>query len=232
MITIRKSDARGHGEFGWLDTRHTFSFGHYFDPQNMGFSHLRVINEDRVQAGEGFPTHSHRDMEIISYVLDGELAHKDSTGAGDVLRRGDVQVMTAGSGVTHSEMNPSRDQRVHYLQIWIVPARAGLTPAYAQRHFGDDDKRGRLRTIAAGDGRDGALRINQDATVYAALLDKGQEVKHELAAGRKAWVQVARGRALVNGVELRAGDGAAIVDERSLTLAGDGAELLVFDLAG
>jgi redox-sensitive bicupin YhaK (pirin superfamily) len=234
MITIRRADERGHGEFGWLDTHHTFSFGHYYDPRHMGFSHLRVINEDRVMPGEGFPTHSHRDMEILTYVLDGALEHKDSTGSGGVIRNGDVQRMSAGTGVTHSELNASKTEPVHFLQIWIAPRRHALpaSPAsYEEKKFVVAQLQGRLRLIASPDGRDGAVTVNQDVNVYAARLDK-QEVTHPLTAERKGWVQVARGKVLLNGVELRAGDGAAIEGEPSVTLAGDGAELLLFDLGG
>jgi redox-sensitive bicupin YhaK (pirin superfamily) len=229
MITIRKACERGHGEFGWLDTRHTFSFGHYYDPRFMGFSHLRVINEDRVQPGEGFPTHSHRDMEILTWVLEGALEHKDSIGASSIMRHGDVQRMSAGTGVTHSELNASKTEVVHFLQIWLLPERHGLHASYEQRSFPVAERRGRLRLIAAHDGRDGAVTVNQQVNVYAALLDK-QEVTQRLTGERKAWLQVARGRVLANGVELQPGDGAAIAGERSVTLAGDGAELLLFDL--
>jgi redox-sensitive bicupin YhaK (pirin superfamily) len=230
MITIRRAHDRGHGEFGWLDTHHTFSFGHYYDPRFMGFSHLRVINEDRVQPGEGFPTHSHRDMEILTYVLDGALEHKDSIGSGGVIRNGDVQCLSAGAGVTHSELNASKTEPVHFLQVWLLPARHGLPASYEEKKFPAGERRGRLRLIAAPDGRDGAVTVHQDVNVYAALLDK-QEVTQRLAGERKGWVQVARGKVLVNGQELRAGDGAALDGERRLTLAGDGAELLFFDLA-
>lgn len=233
-MTIRRSGERGRGNFGWLDTRHTFSFGHYFDPKQMGFSVLRVINEDRVQPGEGFPTHSHRDMEILSYVLEGALEHKDSTGSGGVLRYGDVQRMSAGAGVTHSELNASRAEPVHFLQIWLLPETAGLPPSYEEKRIAAEDKRGRLRVIAARDGQErDALTIHQDVTVFAAILDEGQEVTHRFAQGRKGWVQVARGRVRVNGEELVGGDGAALAGEASVTLAGVAAgELLLFDLPG
>jgi redox-sensitive bicupin YhaK (pirin superfamily) len=231
MLQIRRASERGHANFGWLDTNHTFSFGHYHDAQNMGFSDLRVINEDRVQAGEGFPSHSHRDMEILSYVLDGALEHKDSTGSGGVIRHGDVQRMSAGSGVTHSEFNASRTEPVHFLQIWIQPAKKGVPASYEEKRFGAADLSGKLRLIASPEGRDGSVTIHQDARVYAALLDKGQEVTHAFDAGRKGWVQVARGRVLVNGRELAAGDGAALTDEASVTLAGgEASEVLLFDL--
>jgi redox-sensitive bicupin YhaK (pirin superfamily) len=231
MITIRKASARGYGNFGWLETKHTFSFGHYFDERFASFSDLRVINEDRVQPAEGFPSHSHRDMEILSYVLEGALQHKDSSGGGGVIRYGDVQRLSAGSGVTHSEFNASHDQPVHFLQIWLEPARRGISPGYEQRSFTPADKQGRLRLVASPDGRDGSLTIHQDATVYAARLDRGQETTYRFAEGRKGWVQVARGEVLLSGQALAAGDGAALVGEAALTLAGsDGAELLLFDL--
>ena len=230
-MTIRRASERGHANFGWLDSWHTFSFGSYYDPKSMGFSDLRVINEDRVLGGEGFPSHSHRDMEIISYVLDGALAHKDSTGSGGVIRYGDVQRMSAGRGVTHSEHNGSREEKVHFLQIWLMPAKAGLPASYEEKHFSVDDKRGRFRLIASPDGADGSLTIHQDARLYASVLEKGTELTHALAAGRKAWVQVARGRVLVNGKELVAGDGMALTHEESVTVAGaEPSELLLFDL--
>ena len=230
MITVRKAEERGHFDHGWLDTRHTFSFADYHDPAHMGFRHLRVINEDRVAPGQGFPTHGHRDMEIISYVLDGALEHRDSLGTGSVIRPGEVQRMTAGTGVTHSESNPSRREPVHFLQIWILPARRGLTPGYEQKVL--DEKRGALRTIASPDGREGSVTIHQDVALYAALLDEGTEVVHTPAPGRHAWVQVARGAVTLNGQPLAAGDGAAISDEPSLRLAGTApSEVLLFDLA-
>lgn len=233
MVTIKRSCERGHGRFGWLDSFHTFSFGHYFDPRNMGFSDLRVLNEDRVQAGEGFPTHSHRDVEILTYVLDGALAHKNSTGGGGVIRYGDVQRMSAGAGVTQSEFNASRTEPLHLLQFWLTPARRGTPAAYEGRHFAPAEKRGRLRLIAAPDGHDGALTLQQDATIYASILDNGNEVIHTFAPGRKGWVQVARGRVRVGGLALAAGDGAALVGEATVALTGDtdsSSELLLFDL--
>ena len=231
MLTIRKASERGHANYGWLDTNHTFSFGHYFDPKRMGFSDLRVINEDTVQPGEGFPSHSHRDMEIISYVLDGALEHKDSTGSGGVIRHGDVQRMSAGTGVTHSEFNASRTEPVHFLQIWIQPADKSVPASYEEKRFSVQDLSGKLRLIASPDGRDGSVTIHQDARVYAALLGKGQELTHDFDAGRKGWVHVARGRVLVNGRELATGDGAALTDEPSVTLAGgEPSEVLLFDL--
>jgi quercetin 2,3-dioxygenase len=230
MITIRKASERGHANFGWLDTHHTFSFGQYHDPRFMGFGSLRVINEDTVLGGEGFPSHSHRDMEILSYVLDGALQHKDSSGGGGVIRNGDVQRMSAGSGVTHSEFNASRTEPVHFLQIWLVPEARGIAPSYEDRNFPAGERQGKLRLVASKDGRDGSLVVRQDADVYATLLDK-QEVTHRFAGTRKGWVQVARGKLLVNGIEMKAGDGAALDGEASVTLAGDGAEALLFDLA-
>jgi len=230
MITIRKSKDRGHFDFGWLDTYHTFSFDQYHDPAHMHFRSLRVINEDRVQPSHGFPTHSHRDMEIITYILSGALEHRDSMGNGSVIRPGDVQRMSAGTGVSHSEFNPSDAETVHLLQIWILPERHGLPPSYEEKHF--SEQRGRLRLIAANDGREGAVTIHQDAQVYAAVLDAGQTVFHPLAGGRSAWLQVARGRVSLNEMELTQGDGAAVRRESELTIAAqDRAEVLLFDLA-
>ena len=231
MIQVRKSNERGHAEHGWLDSHHTFSFADYYDPQAMGFRALRVINEDRVQPGQGFGTHEHRDMEILSYVLEGGLAHRDSTGGGGVIEPGDVQRMSAGTGVMHSEFNASRSEPVHFLQIWIVPDRRGITPGYEQKHFPPEQRQGQLRLIASPDAADGSLKIHQDARVYTTLLGKGQTVSHPLAAGRYLWVQVARGQVRMGDVVLSAGDGAAISDERSVTLTGDEpAEVLLFDL--
>jgi redox-sensitive bicupin YhaK (pirin superfamily) len=210
MLNIRRANERGHAEHGWLDSRHTFSFADYYDPKFMGFGPLRVINEDRVQPGEGFGTHSHRDMEIISYVLEGELAHKDSMGNGSVIRPGDVQRMSAGTGVTHSEFNHSPSELVHFLQIWILPERERMRPSYEEKHFDDADKRGRLKLVASRDGRDGSVVIHQDVALYAALLENGERVEHALADGRRAWAQVTRGSVQVNGETLVAGDGAAI----------------------
>jgi quercetin 2,3-dioxygenase len=229
MINIRKAEDRGHFNHGWLDTYHTFSFADYYDPEQMGFRALRVINDDRVEPGIGFGTHPHRDMEIITYVLDGELAHKDSMGNGSIIRPGEVQRMSAGTGVRHSEMNPSPAQWLHLLQIWIVPDRTGITPSYEQKMFEPAERQGRLRLVASPDGADGSVTIHQDVRLYASLLD-GEEVSHALDKGRHAWLHVARGNAVVNGIELKAGDGAAISDEQSLTIKGDGAEVLLFDL--
>ncbi|HEX6087378.1 MAG TPA: pirin family protein [Thermoanaerobaculia bacterium] len=229
MITIRRAEERGHADHGWLDTYHTFSFADYYDPDHMGFRALRVINEDRVAAGRGFGTHGHRDMEIISYVLDGALAHRDSMGTDGVIRPGEVQRMSAGTGVMHSEMNGSERERVHFLQIWIVPERRNIEPSYEQKAFEDDERRGTLKLVASPDASDGSVKIHQDVRLYTTLLD-GQSVTHEFAEGRYGWVQVARGEAEVNGQRLKAGDGAAIADERSVTLTGTGAEVLLFDL--
>lgn len=232
MITVRKSEERGHFNHGWLDTYHTFSFASYFDPRFVGFGPLRVINEDRVQQGRGFGTHSHRDMEIISYVLDGELAHKDSSDASSTIRYGDVQRMTAGTGVAHSEFNPSQTKPVHFLQIWIHPEKAGLNPGYEEKHFDEEAKRGRLRLIASPDATDGSLLIHQDARVFASILDEGQTVTHSLTSARTVWLHVARGSIEVNGTILSAGDGAGVVNEPELRIAGReaGSELLLFDL--
>jgi redox-sensitive bicupin YhaK (pirin superfamily) len=232
MISVRKAAARGHFNFGWLDTYHTFSFDQYYDPRFMSFRSLRVINEDRVQPGHGFPTHGHRDMEIITYVLEGGLQHKDSMGNGSVIRPGDVQRMSAGTGVRHSEANPSTTDPVHLLQIWLTPARPGGTPGYEQKNFADEEKRGRLRLIASSDGRDGSVTVQQDAQLYAALLEPGQEAVYALPADRHAWVQVARGAIELNGHELAQGDGAAMSGEERLTFAArEPAEVLLFDLA-
>ena len=232
MLTIRKAADRGHADHGWLDSYHTFSFADYHDPAHMGFRALRVINDDRVARGQGFGSHSHRDMEIISYVLEGALAHKDSMGTDGVLRPGDVQRMSAGTGVVHSEFNGSKTDPVHFLQIWIKPDAKGIAPGYEQKTFPAADKRGRLRLVASPDGGAGSLRINADARVYAGVLDAGQQVDLALDDGRHAWVQVAEGRVRVNGQELTAGDGVAISDERHLNIEGtDAGEVLVFDLA-
>jgi len=232
MIAVRKSADRGRANHGWLDSRHTFSFADYYDPQHMGFRALRVINEDRVQAGQGFGTHAHRDMEIISYVLEGQLAHRDSMGTGSVIRPGDVQRMSAGTGVRHSEMNPSPTEGVHFFQIWILPERPGIEPSYQQKTFEDADRKGRFRLVAAPDGRDGAITVHQDVDLYAALFDSGDQATVTLRPGRHAWIQVARGEISVNGQILDAGDGAAVSDETALTVtAATPAEVLLFDLA-
>src|SRR5574341_132774 len=232
VITIRRAEERGHADHGWLDTRHTFSFADYYDERYMGFRGLRVINEDRVQPGQGFPTHGHRDMEIVSYVLAGALEHKDSMGTGSVIRPGDVQRMSAGTGVLHSEYNHSRDEPVHFLQIWIVPERRGLPPSYEQKHFPEADRRGRFRLIASRDGADGSLVIHCDARLYTAILDAGQKLDYPLGAGRHAWLQVARGAVALDGAPFRHGDGAAGSGEPALTVTGqEPAEILLFDLA-
>jgi len=232
MITIRKASDRGHFDFGWLDTYHTFAFGEYHDPEFMGFRSLRVINEDRVAPRTGFPTHGHQDMEIVTYVLEGSLNHRDSMGNGSAIRPGDVQRMTAGSGVRHSEQNSSKTESVHLLQIWILPKASSLRPSYEQKTFSDAEKRGQLRLVASADGRDGSVTINQDAAIYASVLEPGGAVVHQLAANRNAWIQVARGAITVNGNELSQGDGAALSAESSITIAGrENAEVLLFDLA-
>jgi hypothetical protein len=232
MIAVRHAAARGHFDFGWLNTYHTFSFGEYYDPRNMGFRSLRVINEDYVRAGYGFPPHPHRDMEIITYVLQGALEHKDSMGNGTVILPGEVQRMSAGTGVRHSEKNSSAEEDVHLLQIWIIPQEEGIAPGYEQKMFAADEKRGRLRLIASNDGRDGSVTIHQDAQLYAALLEPGQKVAHTLAQGRHAWAQVARGAVEINGQLLQQGDGAAVSREEQLLIAGrESSEVLLFDLA-
>jgi quercetin 2,3-dioxygenase len=232
MIVLRPAAERGTTNFGWLDSRHTFSFGNYYDPQHMGFGPLRVINEDRVKGGAGFDTHGHRDMEIISYVLDGALEHKDSIGTGSVIRPGEVQIMSAGTGIRHSEFNHSSTNPVHFLQIWVLPDRNSITPRYDQRLFPAAEKRGQLRLVGSPDGRDGSILIHQDVEVYDALLARGERVTRPLATGRRSWVQVVRGTVEVNGQAASAGDGVAIADEPALTITAgaDGSEFLVFDL--
>ena len=232
MLTLRKASERGHARHGWLDSHHTFSFADYHDPDHMGFRSLRVINDDRVEGGQGFGSHPHRDMEIISYVLDGALAHKDSMGTGAVIRPGDVQRMSAGTGVVHSEVNASKTDEVHFLQIWLLPERRGLSPGYEQKAFGDADKRGRLKLVASPDGRDGSVTIHADAYLYASLFGAGESGELALAPGRHAWVQVARGSVRVNGQALGEGDGLAATGEALLRYEGiDDAEVLTFDLA-
>ncbi len=233
MLTVRRAEERGHADYGWLSTFHTFSFADYYDPRFVGFGALRVINDDTVAPGRGFPAHSHRDMEIISYVLSGALEHKDSMGNGSVIRAGEVQRMSAGTGVTHSEYNASIKEPVHFLQIWLIPARTNLPPAYEQIFFSDEEKRARLRLIASSDGAEGSVHIQQDACVFAALLDSGQTLTHATASGHKAWLHVARGDANLNGTLLKAGDGAAIENEALISIGSDsGGEVLLFDLAG
>lgn len=231
MLTLRKADERGRADFGWLDSRHTFSFGEYYDPRHMGFGVLRVINDDTVAGGGGFGAHPHRDMEIISYVLDGELAHKDSMGNGSVMKRGDVQRMSAGTGVVHSEFNASKENAVHFLQIWILPRRPGLPAGYEQKFFSDGDKRGKLRLVASPDGAEGSVALQQDVRLYAGLLGRGEQVAHTFADGRKGWLHVARGAVQVNDWALKAGDGVAIENEAALQIAGtEDAEVLLFDM--
>jgi redox-sensitive bicupin YhaK (pirin superfamily) len=231
MITIRRAAERGHTDFGWLDSRHTFSFGDYVDYDQMGFHSLRVINDDKVAAGGGFPMHPHRDMEIITWVLSGALEHKDSLGTGSVIRAGDVQRMTAGTGILHSEFNASKTDPVHLLQIWIFPEKRGLKPGYAQTSFPAADRKGQLKLVASRDGREGSVSFHQDASVYAAALGAGQKVTHTLAPGRAAWVQVATGAVTLNGRRLETGDAAAVEGETALELVGvEDGETLVFDL--
>lgn len=231
MLNIRRSNERGYADHGWLKSFHTFSFADYYDPKHVEFGALRVINEDRVAAGAGFGTHGHRDMEIISYVLDGELAHKDSMGTGETIRPGDVQRMSAGRGVTHSEFNPSRDKPVHFLQIWIQPDQRGVQPSYEQKHFAADEKRGKLRLIASRDGADGSVSIHQDAKVYAGLFDGAEQATLSVGADRQVYLHVARGSLVANDNVLNAGDALALTDVATLSLSkGQGAEVIVFDL--
>ncbi|MHB1402508.1 MAG: pirin family protein [Thiobacillus sp.] len=231
MTTLRPSNARGHANHGWLDSYHTFSFANYYDPEHMGVSNLRVINDDTVMPGQGFGTHGHQDMEIVSYVLDGALEHKDSMGTGSVIRPGDIQRMSAGTGVRHSEYNPSATEPVHFLQIWLTPNRSGVQPGYEQKHFALDDRRGRLVLLVSPDGRDGSLSAHQDGLLYGTLLEAGESVEHPLAAGRRAYVHVARGQVAVNGTPLGSGDGATLDDVDHVHLEGLGhAEVLLFDL--
>ena len=232
MITIRKSSERGHFKHGWLDTFHTFSFDQYYDPAHMHFRSLRVINEDTVAAAHGFPMHSHRDMEIITYILSGMLEHRDSMGNGSVIKPGDVQRMTAGTGVSHSEFNPSRTEECHLLQIWIMPNARNLTPGYEQKFFSEDERKGKLRLIASPEGEDSSVKIHQDARVYAALFCAGQWIDHDLATGRHAWLQLARGSVSIDSQHFRSGDGAAITNHSGIKLsAAEDSEFLLFDLA-
>jgi redox-sensitive bicupin YhaK (pirin superfamily) len=232
MINIRKSNERGRANHGWLDTHFTFSFADYFDPEHVQFRTLRVMNDDRVAGGGGFPMHPHRDMEIVTYVLEGALEHRDSMGNGSVIKPGDVQYMSAGSGVTHSEFNPSKTKPVHLYQIWMLPEKKGLKPAYDQKNFSETEKRGKLRLLASPDGRDGSLKIRQDNELYATVLGKGDSVKHALKPERHAYVQVARGSVELNGQQLAEGDGAAISAEKAVELTGvKDSEVLLFDLA-
>ena len=232
MITVRPSEERGRGQFDWLDSYFSFSFSQYYDPAHMNFSNLRVINEDYIAPAKGFSTHGHRDMEIVTYVLEGELEHKDSIGNGSIIRPGDVQRMSAGSGILHSEFNPSPDQPVHLLQIWITPDKQGVQPSYEQKFFSPEDKQGKLRLVASADGRDGSVSINQNASIYASLLANGESVTHQLEGDRRAWIQITKGAVTVNGQTMKAGDGAGIEAEKSLTFIGQDSEteFLLFDL--
>ncbi len=232
MINIRKSNERGHADHGWLDTHFTFSFADYYDLKHIHFRTLRVMNDDRVAGGAGFPTHPHRDMEIVTYVLDGALEHRDSMGNGSVIKPGDVQYMSAGTGVTHSEFNASKTEPVHLYQIWMFPEKQGLKPVYDQKNFSEADKRGKLRLVVSPDGRDGSVKIRQDNELYATVLGAGESARHELKPDRHAYVQVARGSVKLNGTQLDVGDGAAISAEKAVELTGvDNAEVLLFDLA-
>lgn len=232
MIAIRKANERGLADFGWLKSRHSFSFGQYYDPRHMGFGPLRVINDDRVAPGAGFGTHPHRDMEIVTYVLEGALEHKDSLGTGSVIQPGDVQRMSAGSGILHSEYNHSAEEPVHFLQIWLLPEARGIAPSYGQAHFPAEERRGRLRLVASRDGREGSLSLHQDADIHAGLLAKGESATHGTTSGRKLWLQVAKGSVRLNDTALAEGDGAAIEGERELRIEGlDNAEILLFDMA-
>ena len=232
MIKVRPAGERGYADHGWLRSFHTFSFADYLDPAHMGFRSLRVINEDRVEGGKGFGRHSHRDMEIVSYVLEGALEHKDSMGTSGVIKPGDVQRMSAGTGVAHSELNASKTDLVHFLQIWIIPEKAGIAPGYEQKTFSKEEKQGRLRLVASKDGADGSVVIHSDQRLYAGLFAKGETATLPIPEGRHAWVHVARGSAKVNGNELAAGDGAAFSDEKEVRVEGvDDAEVLLFDLA-
>ncbi len=231
MIILRPHDQRGHADHGWLNSWHSFSFADYYDPQEMGWSELRVINDDSVAPGAGFPTHGHQDMEIVSYVLEGALEHKDSLGNGSVIRPGDVQRMSAGRGIRHSEFNASDAAPVHFLQIWIQPAQRGIEPGYEQKYFASEEKRDRLRLLASGDGRDGSVTLHQDASLYAGVISPGASLAFDLPAGRKAYVHLARGKMRLNGQAMATGDGAKIADEPRLEFVGEGeAEVLVFDL--
>ena len=233
MIIIRPAQERGQANFGWLDSKHTFSFGSYYDPHHMGFSNLRVINEDKVQPGKGFGTHRHRDMEIISYVLQGALEHRDSIGNGSVIRPGNVQRMSAGTGIVHSEFNASSTELVHFLQIWIQPEQRGIPPSYEQKNFSLEEKQGKFKLVASPDGRDGSVTIHQDTNLYVAVFNKGDRVTYNTDNNRSLWIQLARGSAEINGQTLQAGDGAAITQETNIELATtiDETEILLFDLS-
>lgn len=229
-LQIRAGNERGHTKIGWLDSYHTFSFGNYYDPNYMGFRSLRVINDDRVTPGAGFATHSHQDMEIITYVLEGAIEHKDSLGTGTVIYPGEAQRMSAGTGITHSEFNHSQTEPVHFLQIWIIPAQRGLPPSYEQRAFPLEERSGKLRLIAASDGREDAVTIHQDVDLYVSVLEPGEQVSHRLKPNRYAWLQVAKGEATLNGYALKQGDGAAVSEEKLEVSTDVGAEILLFDL--
>jgi redox-sensitive bicupin YhaK (pirin superfamily) len=232
MIRIRPGNERGHADHGWLDTYHTFSFANYYDPRHMGYRGLRVINDDRVAPGGGFPMHPHRDMEIVSYVVEGALEHRDSMGNGSVIRPGDVQRMSAGTGVTHSEFNPSEDEAMRLLQIWIEPRQEGTDPSYEQRNFTEEERRGRLRRVASPDGADGSVTVQADATILASLLGPGDTVTHEIEDGRGVWIQIVRGSVRVEGELLREGDGVSVEQQTSVKIEGESeAEILLFDLA-
>jgi redox-sensitive bicupin YhaK (pirin superfamily) len=232
MIALRRAEERGHFDHGWLSTYHTFSFADYYDPAHMGFQGLRVINEDRVQPGKGFGTHPHRDMEIISYVLEGGLEHRDSMGNGSVIRPGEIQRLSAGTGITHSEFNVSNDEMVHFLQIWLLPTQRGIAPGYEQKVIDRSEQSGRLRLVASPDGKDGSVVIHADARVYGGLFENGTKAELAIPQGHHAWVHIARGKARINGSALSAGDGAAMSDEPSVKVEGvDASEVLVFDLA-
>lgn len=231
MLQVRKSESRGKANHGWLNSQHSFSFGHYHDPEHVGFGPLLVINEDKVEGGQGFGTHGHRDMEIISYVLSGALEHKDSMGTGSVLHYGDVQRMSAGTGVRHSEFNGSRSEQVHFLQIWIQPSETGIPPSYEEKNFAPETKLGQLRLIASNDGREGSVLVHQDAAIYATIMTSGDSLKHELAAGRIAYAHVIRGEVTINGTALKGGDALKITEETLVTLdQAKAAEILLFDL--
>lgn len=231
MMTLRRAADRGPSNLGWLKSQHSFSFGHYHDPRHMGFESLRVINDDRVAPGAGFGTHPHSNMEIISYVLEGALEHRDSMGNGSVIRPGEVQRLSAGRGITHSEYNHSATEEVHFLQIWFLPDETGVDPGYAQKAFAEDEKRGRFRLVASKDGRDGSLSLHQDVDMSVALIDGGERLSYPVAAGRAVWAQIARGEVMLNGELLRAGDGVALLDEPELVFEqGRGAEVILFDM--
>jgi redox-sensitive bicupin YhaK (pirin superfamily) len=235
MLILRKAEERGHANHGWLDTHHTFSFADYLDPEHMGFGPLRVINDDTIAAGTGFPPHGHRDMEIVTYVVEGALRHQDNMGNGSIIKPGDVQRMSAGTGVMHAEFNASASEPLRLLQIWILPERRGLPSGYEQKYFGADEKRGKLRLVASHDGADGSVRLQQDARLFASLLESGQSVSHTIARGRKGWLQMVSGSAELNGQKLKTGDGVAIDpsqgDETLSIRSPDRAELLLFDMA-